>query len=67
MTDYIAMRKSGSASFNCLAHNMEDFKTRRKTLFYNWRGMQPKGSNPSMEDFMEGKEIVKLSVEIIGE
>ena len=33
--------------------------------FSRWLGMQPKGSNKTFNDYMEGKEKVKMTIERI--
>ena len=58
-----ALKIKGKMIFNCLAKTEMMLNAKIKQHFYDWYGMQEKGSEPTMEKFMETRERVKLIIE----
>lgn len=51
--------------FSCISKTEEQLESKIREAFWSWNGMQPKGSNPTMEDFMETRDKVKLDMSLL--
>jgi len=57
-----ALKLRGSYQFTCVTSTLEDTQKAVTKAYYAWRGMRPKGSESTYEDFMVNRTIVKLTV-----
>ena len=58
-----ALKIKGKMIFACFAKTEMMLDEKIKQHFYGWYGMQERGSDPTMEKFMETRERVKLIIE----
>jgi hypothetical protein len=59
---FYAYSKKGSADFRYAGQRPDSRATRLQHAFGYWRGTQPKGSNPTVEDMLRGD--VPVTVEV---
>ncbi len=65
MTTVYALQIKNRLSFVFYSRNKEDFYRRLNETYFNWRGTRPKGSDPTLEEYMEDKVPVKITIERI--
>lgn len=64
MTFY-ALKTKGKFSFFCKSATLGGLDKEEKQAFYSWKGMQEKGNNKTMGDFLDNYERVKVTIENI--
>ena len=60
-----ALKEKRKFIFSCASDSQEELSKRILRSFYSWRGMQAKGSDKTLDDFMVGYKKVKITVEEI--
>lgn len=64
--EYYALHRKGFGMlFNCAARTVEGHNIKVQSAYSDWSGHQPKGSDPSMEEYMSGMSKVKVIVEVL--
>lgn len=60
---YHAVKHKDMFQFSCVALSPQTRDQKLETAYWNWRGYQKKGSDPTFEDFMEKFNKVKITIE----
>jgi len=58
-----ALNPKGTFQFTCPAQTIESFNRRMKAKYYDWKGLQAKGFEPTFDNFIQQYNVVKLTVE----
>lgn len=63
MKTYYALKKEKEFIFPIVRRTFDELISAINTEYWYWRGLKPKGSDATMEQYMAGKKIVKVTVE----
>lgn len=64
MTTYYALQnKKYPTVFICVSNSREQFARKIDRTYWNWRGIQSKDAKPTLDDFLDAYNKVKLTVE----
>ncbi|MDP1774243.1 MAG: hypothetical protein Q8L15_18400 [Methylobacter sp.] len=58
-----ALKDKSRFVFFCVSKTDEEFQRKINAAFSNWRGVQPKGSNKQIADFLEKYDKVIVTLE----
>lgn len=59
---YFALKSLNGFSFNCVSSKENAFKQRVARAYNNWRGLQPRLSDPTMDAFLEQYAVVTVTI-----
>ena len=60
---YFALKRKDSLLFRCTALTKSSFAKKIDVAYWSWRGLQPKGTEATMDQFMSDYEKVQVIVE----
>lgn len=58
-----ALKSKKGFSFICTASTLQACEKKVQSSFNDWLGAQARGSNKTINDFLEGYELVKVAIE----
>lgn len=62
-----ALKVKGRMEFGCLSKTRSELFAKQLAAFHSWKGCQSKGGEQALSDFMADREMVKLTIERIGD
>ena len=60
---YYALKEKGLFVFSCAAQTPKEHEEKVQRAYWQWRGIQPRGTAASIDEFMTGYEQVKVTLE----
>jgi hypothetical protein len=58
-----ALKEKGRFAFSCVADTPKKHDEKVQQAYWRWRGIQPRGTSASRDDFLAGYERVKVVLE----
>ena len=58
---YGLQKKTAPTVFICVSNSKEQFARKIDRAYWNWRGIQSRGSKPTLDDFLDDYIKVKLT------
>lgn len=60
---YYALKEKGRFAFSCTARTQQAHEEKVQQAYLKWRGIQPRGTPSSIDEFLAGYEQVKVMLE----
>lgn len=60
---YYALKEKGRFAFLCAARTPKEHEEKVQQAYWRWRGVQPRETAASIDEFMAGYEQVKVTLE----
>ena len=62
---YFALKDKTRFEFCCAATTPDEFDKKVNRAFQNWRGLRPRGTDASLDEFLSGFERVRVTVDVL--
>lgn len=59
---YFALRLKSGFVFRCESRGLKEFERKVQSAYHDWKGLKPKGSTASFDDFMAQYDRVEVTI-----